>query len=69
MDSNDDDRSPQVLALTTSLLVLATIAVILHMIARNGSRTGLWLDDLFILLAWVSSMRITGGYLALVPRQ
>ena len=49
----NDDRGPDVIAGTTATFTLATIAVILRLIARRISKSVLRADDWTILAAWV----------------
>ena len=48
-----EDRSSSVLAAAISTFSLATIAVILRIIARRITAAKLWWDDYFIFLAYV----------------
>lgn len=50
-----DDRGPQIEAVTIFMLVLATVAVTLRLLARYiSARAGFWWDDWLSLAALVS---------------
>ena len=56
-----ENRGPTVLAVTTLLLAISTLAVVLRLISRMGIVKHVLKDDYFIIVAWVSKMRNGGG--------
>lgn len=50
----NQNRGPEVLAVTTALFVAATFAVILRFISRLGIVKRISADDYAMILAWVS---------------
>lgn len=49
------DRGPEVLAVTTTVLVIATVFVAARLVSRIAIVRNVTLDDYFIVLAWVSA--------------
>lgn len=53
-----ENRGPSVLAVTIVLLAISTVAIVSRLISRIGVVKHVYKDDYFIILAWVSKMKM-----------